>query len=306
MRSIKKIVLAGMRVIFDRNYRFLIKAGRGVYDNWSDEDFLLAKYKAVFKKELDLDDPKTFNEKLQWLKLRNRLDEYTIMADKYLVRDYISEMIGEHYLIPLVGVWDSVDDIDFDSLPEKFVLKCNHNSGLGMCICKDKSKLNVERVKKELRKGLKEDYYLHNREWPYKNIKRKIIAEKYMEDSSGGLCDYKVLCFNGEPKLIEFHKGRFTNNQTQDFYDCDWNKTSISQSGGFAASSIEIPKKPEVLPEMINLSRILSKDIPHVRVDWYLVDGQLYFGELTFFDGAGFDKFDSYDDDLLLGSWIEL
>lgn len=295
-----------MRLILDKDYRFLIKAGRGAYDDWPDEKFLSRKYKAIFKKELDLNNPKTFNEKLQWLKLNNRLDEYTMMADKYLVRGYISKMIGKQYLIPLVGVWDSADDIDFDLLPQKFVLKCNHNSGLGMCICRDKNELNIKKVKKELCRGLKENYYLHNREWPYKNINRKIIAEKYMEDSSGGLCDYKVLCFNGEPMLIEFHKGRFTKDQTQDFYDCEWNKTTISQSGGFANSSLEIPEKPDVLSEMINLSRALAKDIPHVRVDWYLVDGQLYFGELTFFDGAGFDAFDSYEDDLLLGSWIEL
>lgn len=189
----------GLRFIFDKRYRFVILANKGVYDNMQDEALLNRKYEAIFGKRLNLDNPQTFNEKLQWLKLYDRNPEYTIMVDKYKVRDYIKEKIGEEYLIPLIGVWDNPDDIDFDALPDKFVLKCNHNSGLGMCICKDKSKLNIENVKSELKKGLAQDYYLTGREWPYKNVPRKIIAEKYMTDTSDSsdFTDYKFFCFNG-------------------------------------------------------------------------------------------------------------
>ena len=149
-------------------------------------------YKASTGKELNLIQPETFNEKLQWLKLHDRKPEYTIMVDKYRVREYIAKTIGEQYLIPLLGVWDSPEEIDFEALPDQFVLKCNHNSGLGMCICKDKSKLNIEKVRRELKKGLADDYYSFTREWPYKDVPRKIICEKYMTDSGDQLSDYKV------------------------------------------------------------------------------------------------------------------
>ena len=151
----------------------------------NDEEFLRKAFKLNTGDELNLANPQTFNEKLQWLKLYDRKSEYTVMVDKYLVRDYIAKEIGEEYLIPLIGVWDSPDDIDFDALPNQFALKCNHNSGVGMCICKDKSKLDIAKVKAELAKGLKQDYYLCHREWPYKDVPRKIIAEKYMVDESG-------------------------------------------------------------------------------------------------------------------------
>ena len=164
----------------------------------SDEKYLKLKFYAIMGYKLDLDNPKTMNEKIQWLKLYYRKPEQTMMADKVAVRDYIAEVLGEEYLIPCLGVWESPDDIDFDALPEKFVLKCNHNSGLGMYVCKDKSKMDVEAVKEELRKGLEQDYYLVHREWPYKDVPRKILAEQFMEDGSGGLVDYKFLCFNGK------------------------------------------------------------------------------------------------------------
>ena len=273
-----------------------------------DEMYLKLEYKFHVGKRLNLKNPQTFNEKLQWLKLNDRKAIYTIMVDKVEARDYIAERIGEQYLIPLIGVWENPDDIDFDSLPDQFVLKCNHNSGKGMCICKDKSKINIDKVKQELKEGLAENYYLHGREWPYKDVPRRIIGEQYMVDESGnGLKDYKVLCFNGEPKLIELHMGRFTNHQTQDFYDTNWNKTTISQSGlSCYQITNDVFPRPAVLEEMLRLSRTLSEGILHIRVDWYIVNGKLYFGELTFFDGAGFDPFDNPADDLMLGSWITL
>ena len=271
----------------------------------SDEAFLKKQYKNIFGTSLNLDDPQTFNEKLQWLKLYNRKPEYTMMVDKYKVREYIAQTLGEEYLIPLIGVWDDPDEIDFDALPDQFVLKCNHNSGLGMCICKDKSKLDIPKAKADLRKGLKQNYYLTGREWPYKDVPRKIICEQYMQDDSGTgeLADYKVLCFNGEPRLVEIHHGRFEGIHTQDFYDRNWNKTDFEQLED--PLSNEVMEKPSFADGMFRLSKILAKDIPHVRVDWYHTGGRLYFGELTFFDGSGFSPFVG-DQDRIIGEWIQL
>ena len=167
----------------DKRFRFLVS--KGLYNRVSDKLFLKIIYKHKMGKPLNLDSPQTFNEKLQWLKLYNRRPEYTMMVDKYADRKYIADTIGEEHLIHLMGVWDSRDEIDLDALPDQFVLKCNHNSGVGLCICKDKSKLDIERTKEGLRRGLKQDYYLGGREWPYKNVPRRIIAEKFMVDESG-------------------------------------------------------------------------------------------------------------------------
>lgn len=302
--NIKRYIYAFNKLLTNSDYRFLILAGQGFYDNMDDEAYLKRKYKACMGKELNLASPRTFNEKLQWLKLYNRKPEYTMMVDKYAVRKYIADTVGEKYLIPLLDVWDNPDDIDFDSLPNQFVLKCNHNSGLGMCICKDKSKLNIEKVKADLRKGLQQDYYLTGREWPYKDVPRKIVCEKYMSDKGKEeLSDYKVLCFDGEPKLIEIHHGRFNGVHTQDIYDSTWCKTDIEQPG--LPISNEVIGKPVFLDEMLNLSRKLSQGICHVRIDWYYTNNRLYFGEITFFDGSGFDPFLGNADELL-GSWIKL
>ena len=303
--SVKQFVRGVWKYATDGDYRFLIDANNGKYDNIPDEDYLRRKFFAVMKQPLHLEDPRTFNEKLQWLKLYNRKPEYTMMVDKYKVREYIKQKIGEEYLIPLLGVWDDPDEIDFDALPNQFVLKCNHNSGLGMCICKDKSSLDIPKVKAGLRKGLKQDYYLTGREWPYKDVPRKIICEQYMQDDSGTgeLADYKVLCFNGEPRLVEIHHGRFEGGHTQDFYDLEWNKTDIEQPG--YPLSDKVMDKPVFGDEMYGLTKILAKDIPHVRIDWYYSEGHLYFGEMTFFDGSGFSPFYG-DADMKLGSWLQL
>lgn len=303
-----RVLMAGARYITNDNYRFLIDAGRGRYNSLPDEEFLKKKFQAIFGYPLDLSNPRTFNEKLQWLKLYDRKPEYTTYVDKYLVREYIKHIIGEEYLVPLLGVWEDPEEIDFRSLPNQFVLKCNHNSGLGMCICKQKANLKINKVISNLYSGLAQDYYLVNREWPYKNVPRKVICEKYLVDESGdGLRDYKVLCFNGKAQYIEFHQGRFTDHQTQDFYTCDWKLTDISQSG-FAAVSAkkEAVPAPSTLHDMIRLSEIIAKELIHVRIDWYSVNGRLYFGEITFFDGSGFDKFDKMDYDLELGRMIDI
>lgn len=292
--------------ILSRNYRSRIHIGLGFYDNLDDKSYLKKLFMLSMHRELDLSNPVTFNEKLQWLKLYDRRPEYTMMVDKYLVRDYIANKLGEEYLIPLLGVWDDPDDIDFDSLPDRFVLKCNHNSGLGMCICKDKSTLNIKKVKADLRKGIKQDYYLTGREWPYKNVPRKIIAEKYMEDNSfHELRDYKFFCFNGEPKFTLVCTDRFSvSGLKEDFYDLEWNHMAMSRlNHGNASVEIQKPKNYEL---MCDFARQLAKDIPFVRCDFYEINGRLYFGELTFFPASGFEGFEPENWDKKLGDWITL
>ena len=255
-----------LKCIFDKDYRFNVLSNFGFYDSMDDEEYLKRKYKAIMHKELDLDNPKTYNEKLQWLKINDHNPNYTMMVDKYEVRDYIKKELGEEYLIPLIGVWDDPDDIDFDSLPDQFVLKCNHNSGLGMCICKDKSKLDIEKVKKGLRKGLKQDYYLTGREWPYKNVSRKIIAEKYMVDNEiHDLVDYKFYCFDGQVEFIGIYSERNSKNGTKVSY-FNKNFELLNFEWGYKESEI-IPKKPTNFEEMKRIAEILSKNLPELRVD---------------------------------------
>lgn len=284
--------------------RFACMERLGLFDRMPDEQYLKLKYKSIFGKELNLDNPQTFNEKLQWLKLYNRKPEYTVMVDKYKVREYIAQMIGEEYLIPLLGVWDDPDEIDFDALPDQFVLKCNHNSGLGMCICKDKSELDISRVKAELRKGLKQDYYLTGREWPYKDVPRKIIAERYMEDASGELRDYKFYCFNGVMKFVMINSDRNTDKPTRaDYFDCDFNWLDFTW--GYSHAEVH-PQKPEQFEKMVAIAERLSKGLPHIRVDLYDCNGKIYFGELTFFDGSGFDKIEPLEWDYKIGEMLKL
>lgn len=257
-------------------------------------------------KWIDWKNPKTFNEKLQWLKLHNHKPEYTIMADKVKAKEWVAARIGEEYIIPTLGVWDAPDDIDFDALPNQFVLKCNHNSGTGMYICKDKSKMDVEAVKKGLRKGLKENYFLHGREWPYKNIPRRILAEKYMVDESGTeLKDYKWFCFNGEPKVLFIAQDRSNPKEETkfDFYDMDFNHLPIINGH---PNKNNITEKPIGFEEMKELAKRLSKGIPHVRVDFYNINGQVYFGEMTFFHWGGLVKFEPQEWDERLGKLIKL
>lgn len=278
------------------------------FDKLIKNDALYLKMEYYFQtgRRLNLNNPKSYNEKLQWLKIHDRKPEYTQMVDKAGVKDYITKTIGEQYVIPTLGVWKHFDEIDFTTLPEKFVLKCTHDSG-GLVICKDKKMLDKVSAKKKIEKCLKKNYFYGTREWPYKDVEPRIIAEPLLEQANGDeICDYKVMCFNGKAKLIELHMNRHSDHHTQDFYDVNWQKTEISQGKGYGGrSDIEVPK-PSCLDEMLQLSETLTKDMAHCRVDWYVVNGHLYFGELTFFDGSGFDLFDRYEDDLLLGSWINL
>ena len=224
-----------------------------------DSLYIRLKYFQHFKKFPNLRNPKTFNEKLQWLKLHDRNPEYTKMVDKYEAREYIKEKIGEEYLIPLLGVWDSFDEIDFDSLPQQFVLKCTHDSG-GLVICKDKSKLDIESARKKINKSLKNNYYWQGREWPYKNVKPRIIAEKYMVDEETKrrtgiecLVDYKFFCFNGEPKIMYYSMDKAEDPRT-DFFDMEYNHLKMRMKD---PNSDEIPLKPQGFEEMKALARIL-------------------------------------------------
>lgn len=285
--------------IFDAlNYRKML--------NWlPDKVFLEAAFRARFGRKLNLNNPETFNEKLQWLKLYNRKPEYTKMVDKYLVRDYVKEKIGEEYLIPLLGVWDDPEKIDFNELPMQFVLKCNHNSGLGMCICKDKNSLDINKVKEELKKGINQNYYLTSREWPYKDVPRRIIAEKYMVDESGyELKDYKFYCFDGKVKLVMINSDRMSSEKTKANY-FDENYQPLDFVWGYENAEIP-PQKPEKFEEMKHLAEKLSEGITHVRIDFYQTPSGIYFGEITFFDGSGFDAIEPIEWDYKIGSWLKL
>ena len=289
----------------DSSYRFTVNASLGLYNSMPDRDYLERKFEALMGTPLHLDAPQTFNEKLQWLKLYDRKPEYTMMVDKYRVREYIAQKIGAEYLIPLLGVWDSPDEIDFAALPEQFVLKCNHNSGLGMCICKDKSTLDLRKVRRDLQKGLRQDYYLPGREWPYKDVPRKIIAEKFMIDNEvNELRDYKFFCFRGEVKCFKVDFDRFIDHRAN-YFDPDGNPMPFGE--------VVCPPKPDkqlVLPEnldeMISLAEKLSGDIPFLRVDFYNIQGRIYFGELTFSPASGMGKFIPEEWDAILGSWLRL
>lgn len=293
------------KFITDPQIRLGYLSKLGVYDNMPDEKYLKKCFRIYMQRDLDLENPKTFNEKLQWLKLYNRNPEYTVMVDKVKAKEWVAEKVGKEYIIPTLGVWDDPDEIDFKVLPDKFVLKCNHNSGTGMCICKDKSKLDIDKVKKELKKGLNEDYYLKFREWPYKNVPRKILAEAYLNDNDKEeLNDYKLMCFNGKLKMTFVCTDRFSDDGLKvTFYDREWRKMPFERH--YHASKVEI-EKPHTYDKMIQLAERLSNGIPFVRVDFYEVKGKVYFGEMTFFPGSGFEEFTPENWDYDLGDMLLL
>ena len=298
MASISKLIKNPAKIVY-------VLDKLGVSRIISDRAYLKLKYRAVFGKKLNLKDPKTFNEKLQWLKLYDRKPEYTAMVDKYEAKKYVAERIGEEYIIPTLGVWDRVEDIDFESLPNEFVLKCTHDSG-GLVICRDKSQLNVEEAKKRLEKSLKNNFYYSYREWPYKNVKPRIIAEEYMEDASTSeLRDYKFFCFDGIAKALFIATERQKEGEEVkfDFYDINFKHLDFRQ--GHPNSSVEI-KRPETFEKMRELAENLSKSIPQLRVDFYEVNGRAYFGEMTFFHHAGLMPFDPEEWDYTFGEWVQL
>ena len=268
--------------------------------------YLKLLYKAATGEKCDLKHPVTFNEKLQWLKLHDRKPEYADMVDKYEVRKIIENSIGAEYLIPCYGVYNSFEEIDFSSLPDQFVLKCTHDSG-SVIICKDKTEFDRAAAKQSLDASMKRNYYSTYREWPYKYVKPRIIAEKYMIDEYGDdLKDYKVMCFNGEAKVIEVHENRFTKGKehTQTFYDRNWNKLPIIQEGLMYVTDER--RAPAQLDKILALSEELAKDMYHARIDWYIINDKIYFGEITFYDGSGFETFPNKEDNVYLGSLLKL
>ena len=274
-----------------------------LFDKWPDEKFLKMKYRIVTGKELHLECPESFNEKLQWLKLHDRNPCYVAMVDKYAVKGYVAGKVGKKYIIPTLGVWERFEEIDFNKLPKQFVLKCTHDSG-GVVICKDKEKLDLRYAKMKLNRSLKRNYFYEGREWPYKNVPPRIIAEQYMEDESGKeLKDYKIFCFDGEPKLIQVDFGRFDVHR-RNLYTTDWE---------YIDASIKYPKDPNTqiprpagLGEMLEAAAKLSEGIPHVRVDLYSINEKIYFGELTLYHGGGMEKFTPEELGRQMGGWIKL
>ena len=269
------------------------------------EIYLKKVYKHRMGCDLNLKNPTTFNEKLQWLKLYDHNPIYTKLVDKYEVKNYIAEKIGDQYVISTIGCWDKVEDIDFGNLPDQFVLKCTHDSG-GLVICKDKKNFDVKKAKKKLKKSLKRNFYYMGFEWPYRNVKPRIIAEHYMEDSkTKELRDYKFFCFNGVVKALFIATERQKEGEDVkfDFFDTDYNHLPFRQ--GHENAPV-LPEKPKCFEEMKTLAAILSKDLPHVRVDFYEVDGKVYFGEMTFFHHGGWTKFDPEEWDDIFGSWLNL
>jgi hypothetical protein len=273
----------------------------------SDRLYLKVDYYLHTGERLNLDKPVTFNEKTQWLKLHNTQPICTQMADKYAVRQLVGEAIGEEYLIPLLGVWDNFEGINIDSLPDKFVLKTNHDSG-SVVICKDKSKFDKESARKKLTKSLKNNYFWAGREYPYKNIKPRIIAERFMEnEGEEGLSDYKFFCFGGKPEILFFASDRFNKEGESakfDYYDMDLNHLPIS-SRGHKHKNLDIPRT-EQFEEMKVLAAKLSAGFPFLRVDFYLINGKVYFGELTFHHDGGVVPFVPEEWNYRLGEKIVL
>lgn len=283
---------------------FLALGQRGVFNWMSDERYIKIAFKILVSKPLNLENPRTFNEKLQWIKIHDRRPEYTMMVDKYAVKEFVAKKIGEKYVIPTLGVWNHFDDIDFDLLPNQFVLKCTHDSG-GLVICKDKKQLDKVKAKKKIEECLKHNYYYGQREWPYKNVPHRIIAEAYMEDTTTKeLRDYKFFTFDGKVKAMYVATDRGSKGETRfDFFDADYNHLPFTNAH---PNADRLPRKPSSFEEMQDLATKLSKGIPQVRVDFYEVDGKVYFGEMTFFHMSGFAAFEPEEWDEIFGSWINL
>ncbi len=266
-----------------------------------DMHFLLKKWHMLNGTQLNIDDPRSFNEKLNWLKIYNRNPLYTLMADKYEVKKIVASLIGEEYVVPCYGIWNNFDEIDFDSLPNQFVIKATHDSS-GAIVVRDKGKFNKKTARNKYMSVMKRNWFWPYREWVYKDIKPRILVDKFLDDHSGHeLRDYKFWCFNGEPKVM------YCTNKASDvfenFYDMNFNPLDINH--GFRRNVPEF-EKPEAFELMKSLATKLSKDIPFVRVDFFYVDGKVYFGEFTFYDWAGFRPFESKEWDLKLGGWIKL
>lgn len=283
--------------------KYLLK--RWLPDKW----IIRRQFKNSLGYNINFNNPKTFNEKLQWLKLNDRKTQYSVMVDKYLAKLYVSNIIGKQYIIPTLGVWDNFRDIDFELLPKSFVLKCTNDSG-GVVVCKDKNKINKKDMNIFFRDRLSKNYFYNGRgrEWVYKDIKPRIIAEEYIGNSESNsddtIVDYKFMCFNGIVKCTFVCTERKSKDGLKvTFYDNEWNKMPFQRH--YPSSSTDI-LKPNNFELMKMLAEKLSKDIPFLRVDFYEIDNKVYFGETTFYPGNGFEEFNPLEWDYILGEWLQL
>ena len=299
----KKVIMSFIKLPF---YRRVLR--RLLVDTaylYSDKFFLKAFFWLVMGKRLDLVHPKSFSEKLQWLKLYHKRPEYTKMVDKIEAKKYVASIIGDEYIIPTIATYERVEDVDFDKLPKQFVIKCTHDSG-SIVVCKNKNMLDKKKAIKKLAKGLKSNFVSLTREYPYRNVKPRLIAEQYIEDESGfELKDYKIFCFNGQPKMSFVASDRQKEGEDTkfDFYDLEWNHIPVTN--GHPCSKNGIPK-PKNYEKMLEIAAKLSKEIPHVRVDLYNINGKIYFGELTFFHWSGFVPYEPDEWDYKFGEYLKL
>lgn len=272
----------------------------------SDEKYIKREWKRFFGTELNLDNPQTICEKIQWLKLYNQKPEYTKMVDKYAVKQYVGDLVGYDHVIPTLGVWERAEDIDFDQLPSQFVLKPTHDSG-GLIVCRDKSKLDRKDAIRRLNRSLKHNYFVNNREWVYKNVEPRIIAEPFIDElGNPNSIEYKVTCFDGKVAFVTICQGpahtdyelRSNDHYTPEFEKLDWYVN-------YKPAAVP-PQKPEQWDELIAFAQKLSAGIPYVRVDTYIIDGKILFGELTFYTWGGFMHFVPQEWDLKLGQMLKL
>ena len=278
-------------------------AQKGFFDWMSDEAFLKLRFRAEMGYKLDLENPRTYNEKLQWLKLYDHNPLYPQMVDKYRAKEYVASLIGKEYIIPTLGVYDSFEEIDFEKLPGQFVLKCTHDSG-SIYICRDKTCMDRERAERILKRGLKKNPVRYGREWPYGQVSPRIIAEQYMEDESRQeLKDYKIFVFSGKAAMIQVDYGRFSRHM-RNLYSLDWEYLNAAIT--YPSDPQHVIPRPEKLELMIELAERLAQNLPHVRVDFYSIESRIYFGEMTLYHGAGFEKFKPAELGLRLGELLVL
>ena len=302
MSNIFRKIRTAVKIIIDPAVRFDAFNIWGLNRNMPDDKYLKKQFKFTLGRELDLENPQTLCEKIQWLKLYDRRPEYVNMVDKYEVKKLVADKIGSQYVVPLLGVWDKFDDIDFDTLPDQFILKCTHDSG-GFVVCTDKAKFDKEAAKNKLEASLKQNYFTFYREWVYKHVKPRIIAEEYIPTlGKPDSVEYKLSCFNGVAKLITLCRGIAHSSydvRTNDHYDRDFHVY-------YKNSTSNPPAIPPQMDEIINISEKLSAGIPYVRVDSYIHNNKVYFGEITFYTWSGLMVFDPPEWDYTLGSWVEL
>lgn len=299
----KNIVSKILKYVINEEYRFMIQASQGKFDMMPDQEYIEKKFKIKVGYELNLNCPKTFNEKIQWLKLNDHNPIYSILVDKYEAKSYVASILGNEYIIPTFGVWDNFEEINFNQLPYQFVLKTTHDSG-GVVICTDKKKFNYKKVRKKLMASIKHNYYLDNREWPYKNVKPRIIAEKFIGSKSSEIQDYKFFCFSGIPKIILVCTNRFSEKGLcETFYDINWNKLDLRRPLHPTDHNL---KKPPNLKTMLSLAERLAKEFAFVRVDFYDTGDKVFFGEMTFYPAGGFEGFQPTSWDKKMGEWIRL